>query len=128
MYRYPALVPVMDWMDSSAPTPPLVVVSKGSQAEGIQIQWKDDSTSTATYYVIYRFDERDSLTTEDPEKIYAIVQRTPYEIQTWTDAHTKKRTTYQYVITAVNRQHNESNRSKTLTIRTRGKKTSVKVL
>ena len=128
MYRHPALVPAMDWMDSSVPTPPIVVQINGSQAEGIQIHWKDDSISNASYYIIYRFDEGDSITIEDTEKMDAIVQRKPYQIQTWTDFHTKKRSTYQYVITAVNRQHNESNRGKTVRIKTRGKRTSLKVL
>lgn len=128
MYRHPALVPAMDWKETRVPAAPIVVGINGSQSEGIQIQWKDDSLSNASYYVIYRFDEGDALTIEDPEKIYAIVQRSPYQMQSWTDAYTKKRSTYQYVITAVNRQHNESYPGKTFTIKTRGKNTSIKVL
>jgi hypothetical protein len=64
----------------------------------------------------------------DPGKIQAIVQRSPYEDQSWTDYTAEKRTLYRYVVTAVDRLHNESGGSKTFTIKTRGKTGALKLL
>jgi hypothetical protein len=55
----------------------------------------------------------------------SIVQRKPYELQSWVDNQTTKRTEYTYAITAADRLHNESETSNTVTIRTRGKRKPV---
>jgi len=128
VYRYPALVPAMDWIESEVPAPPTIQNVAGSQGQGVQIEWRDDSSSHASYYILYRFNKSDSIMFEDPEKIWAIVQRSPYENQSWTDYTTEKRTLYRYVVTAVNRLHNESGGSKTFTIKTRGKIGALKLL
>jgi hypothetical protein len=128
IYRYPSLVPVMGWIDGKAPDAPAIASAVGSQKEGIELKWSDALATDASYYVIYRFNKGDSITLEDSRNIQATVQRSPYDIQSWTDHHTEKRTEYMYVITAVDRIHNESNSSNVFVIKTRGKRTPLKVL
>jgi hypothetical protein len=127
IYRHPSLVPVMDWIDAKAPDVPTIDSVHGSHGKGVELKWKDSSPDDASYYVIYRFNKDDSVTLQDPRNIQAIVQRSPYDIQSWIDHHTEKRTQYNYVITAVDRLHNESDGSKLLAIKTRGKRGSLKV-
>jgi uncharacterized lipoprotein YddW (UPF0748 family) len=128
IYRHPALVPAMDWIDAKAPDAPTIDSIHGSQAKGVELKWKDAFPPDASYYVIYRFNKGDSITLEDPGKIQAIVQRSPYDSQSWIDHHTEKRTQYRYVVTAVDRLHNESAGSKFFAIKTKGKRGSLKVL
>jgi len=118
----------MDWIDAKAPDVPTINSVDGSQGKGVELTWRDTLPTDASYYVIYRFDKADSITLEDPGKIQAIVQRSPYDDQTWVDHRTEKRTEYRYVITAVDRLHNESEGSKAFVIKTRGKRSSLKVL
>lgn len=128
IYRHPALVPAMDWIDSKNPTAPTIERISGSQGKGVELLWKDDLPTDASYYVIYRYEKSDSTSLDDPVKIQAIVQRRPYQTQSWTDPHTEKRTLYRYVVTAVDRLHNESVGSKTFVIKTRGKNGALRVL
>ena len=61
----------------------------------------------AVQYVVYRFDNKEKIDLEDPSHIVAITRDTfiplPYE-----DGKTK----YQYVVTALDRLHNESKPAK----------------
>jgi hypothetical protein len=91
---------------------------------GIELHWND--RGDASYYVIYRCLKDEVLNTENPAHIVAIVQRQPYTTQRWIDHATRKRTSYTYGITAVDRLHNESKPAKLLTITTRGRRGSVK--
>ena len=128
MYQHPALVPAMDWIDSKSPAAPTIDRISGSQGNGVELIWKDELPTDAFYYVIYRFNKSDSVMLDDPRKIQAIVQRSHYQTQSWTDLHAEKRTLYRYVITAVDRLHNESGNSKTFVIKTRGKSGALRVL
>jgi len=126
IYRHPALVPVMDWLDTAAPAPPVIDAISGAPATGVSLTWKDGSATDAAYYVIYRFEKDDSINTRDPTKIQAIIPRLAYERQTWVDRRLKKRMQYKFVITSVDRLHNESTNSKVFTVKTRGRKREVK--
>jgi uncharacterized lipoprotein YddW (UPF0748 family) len=128
MYPHRALVPVMEWIDAAAPVQPLIENITGSQGKGVELKWKDSTATDASYYVIYRFNDGDAITLHDPAKIQATVPRNVYGIQQWTDHHTKKRKKYTYIITAVDRLHNESTASKPFPIKTRGKKGVLKKL
>jgi len=127
LYRHPALVPVMDWIDATPPSPPAINSAGGSQRTGVEIRWEDAVLTDASYYVIYRFDPEEKIKLDDPANIQAIVPRSSYNIQSWTDRNISKRTRYTYIVTAVDRLHNESSGSNTLLIRTRGRKGSLKV-
>ena len=64
---------------------------------------KDLELSRATQYVVYRFDRQEPIRLDDPSHIVAITRQTqlllPYQ---------DGRTTWRYVVTALDRLHNES--------------------
>ena len=126
IYPHKALVPVMPWIKGETPIKPQVTSVSGSAGKGIRLEWKDPVPSSATYYVIYRFEEEDSIDLDNASRIRKIIQRRPYAIQAWVDDRAERRTTYRYAITAVDRLHNESPASAPVEIRTRGKRGSVK--
>ena len=125
IYRYPSLVPVMDWLPADKPAPPLVKYAGGSQGQGILIEWQDAASFSSAYYVVYRFEGDEPVNLEDATRIQAILPREVYANQSWTDANTRKRSVYKYVISAVGRLHHESEGSEVITITTRGKRGKV---
>ena len=127
IYPHKALVPVMDWLPGHTPAAPLIVEIEGNQMDGIRVAWKDTLSSSGAYYVIYRFEEGDSLNIENPAAIRAIEPRKAYAKQLWVDKQTEKRTAYTYVVTACDRLHNESAPSAAVGVKTRGRRGEVKV-
>lgn len=128
MYRYPALIPSMSWIDAKPPSTPIVKNGEGSRGSGVQISWSDSTDSDASYYVVYRFVKGNLISDSNPANIVAVVQREPSAIQSWIDKTTNKRTVYSYAISAVDRGHNESTLSRILILKTKGKKRKVKVV
>ncbi len=105
-HRYPALVPDSPFMDAVAPGK----VKKLKQVwttDGPVLYWKAPKAKTemdkAARYVVYRFEKGKTVNLEDVSHIVAITcdffYRMPY-----TDGKTK----YWYVVTALDRLHNES--------------------
>lgn len=127
LYTYKALVPTMDWIYAVAPLAPELNTISGSQEEGVRLEWQDVIPRRSAYFVVYRFKEGEPLNTEDPAHIRAIVQRQPYSTQFWVDEKTDKRTEYTYVLTAVDRLHNESSPGMPFTIKTRGKRGEIRL-
>ncbi|MEM9986965.1 MAG: family 10 glycosylhydrolase, partial [Bacteroidota bacterium] len=74
-YRYPALVPGMQWKDSIPPLAPreLRILP---HPEGAQLLWQGPESAAdeerATYYVIYRYDRGAAISTHDPANIVGI--------------------------------------------------------
>jgi fibronectin type 3 domain-containing protein len=128
IYPHKALVPTMPWIPATTPGPPQLTGIAGSQAEGVRLEWKDTTPETASYYVIYRFNMADSVDTGNASRILEVVPRTAYANQSWVDHNTKKRTAYRYLITAVDRLHNESTPSMPAQIRITGKRRPVKII
>lgn len=127
IYAYPSLVPVMDWLPAEKPAAPELVSIRGSQQDGVVIEWRGGLSSADSYYVIYRFNKDETLNTEDATRIIAIVPRNTYRTMSWSDRKTQKHTQYLYAVTAVSRLHHESPVSNTIAIRTRGKRGGVRV-
>ena len=105
-WKYPVLMPEMPWIDDDAPRKPRKV--KVMDIEGKKVlfwtapkgdKWYD----VATKYVVYRFDKGEDLNTDDPTKIIAITRDTHCELP---DMPHKTRAVY--VVTALDRMHNES--------------------
>jgi uncharacterized lipoprotein YddW (UPF0748 family) len=128
IYPYKALVPVMDWLPSDAPLAPALLEAGGSLERGLVLQWKDSVATTADYYVVYRFDAGEPVNLDDATRIAAVVPRSSYPVQTWTDTSTRVRKQYTYLVTGVSRLHHESSASNALTVRTRGKRKPVLVV
>ncbi|MEM7037850.1 MAG: family 10 glycosylhydrolase, partial [Bacteroidota bacterium] len=108
VYRYPALVPAMPWLDSIPPNHPdsLEVTALG---EGVLLKWQRPQPALdnelPAYYVIYRFDENEVYDMDDPRNIVAIRRQLSYIDDTVLPGKE-----YTYVITSVDRLHNESER------------------
>ncbi|MBK0380247.1 glycoside hydrolase family 10 protein [Mucilaginibacter segetis] len=115
-YRYPALPPQMLWLDSVPPMPPINFNAK-IQGKGVLLNWQAPvmaaDSETAYGYVIYRFEVHDEFNLADPKNILHI----QYDNGTiYHDTNVRPGKTYFYVITAIDRLKNESDRSATLTV------------
>ncbi|TRX48616.1 family 10 glycosylhydrolase [Fulvivirga sp. M361] len=128
MYPSEALIPVMPWLDDTPPEAPVWQEIIGNQKYGVKLQWQDSTPGDAHYYVVYRFDADEEINIHDPSKILATVPRSPYHTQSYTDRSTETRTQYRYLVTAVDRKHNESQVSAEKRVKTRGAHRAVKEL
>jgi uncharacterized lipoprotein YddW (UPF0748 family) len=113
-YRHPALPPVMLWLDSIPPNPPINFTATSGKT-GVELKWatplpaKDNEPVYG--YVVYRFDGNEKVNLEDPQYILHI----QYNDDTfYTDETAKKGKTYLYVVTAIDRLKNESDPSPTI--------------
>lgn len=105
-WRYPALQPQMPFIDNKAPkkvrklkpvwtADGYVLFWTAPRGKG----WKDE----AAQYVVYRFASKEKVDITDPSKILTITSDTFYRLP-YNDGKTK----YTYVVTALDRLHNES--------------------
>jgi len=115
-YKYLALPPPMLWLDSVPPNVPQNLVVKAN-GPGVALNWEPPlpaKDNEPVYgYVIYRFEGNDKIDIENPAHILHIA----YNNSTFYEDNTvKKGGTYLYVITAIDRLKNESDRSPTIAI------------
>ncbi len=127
IYSYKSLVPVMDWLPSDKPHAPVLASAYGKQREGVTLKWKDSLSRVTDYYVVYRFNKDEPVNTEDATRIVAIVPRSPYAEQAFTDKQVRKHSGYTYVVTGVSRLHQESPGSNSLDVRVRGRNGAVRI-
>ncbi len=105
-HKYPALIPVFDFMDNEAPGK--VKKLKGVWTEdGYMLFWTTpkahDEMDKAVQYVVYRFDKKEKVDLSDPSHIVAITRNCFYKLP-----YENGKTKYRYVVTALDRLHNES--------------------
>lgn len=116
LYRYPALVPAMPWLDNEAPKKPKLRDAK-RVADGVEITIEDHNLNKDTaYYVIYRFDGNKRGSIDDAANILATVRKIDKK-QTYLDDTAEPGKTYTYVVTAVDRLHNESGYNRSVTVK-----------
>lgn len=118
LFRYPALLPVMAWKDSIAPNPPQNLrfgPIAGTSPAGLQWDGPTPASDgdTATRYVVYRFTQPPTQPSDldDPSKIVAITaapSSVPKTIPPSSSSY--------YVVTTLDRNHNESGMSNTLMV------------
>lgn len=105
-HKYPALVPVFDFIDNKAPAK-VRKLKREWVGEEMVLTWEapeaDDEMDRAVHYVVYRFGNKEKVDIEDPSRIVAITRDTHYVLP-YEDGKTK----YQYAVTALDRLHNES--------------------
>ena len=106
IYKYPSLIPAMTWLDSVAPSEPLRFKAR-LKDEQITLKWRapkyESSQDSAAYYVVYRFNEGESINLNLSNKIISIQKETSF-----IDSSASVEKCYQYAVTAVDRLHNES--------------------
>lgn len=76
-------------------------------ADGYILFWTapkaKDEMDRAVQYVVYRFDNKEKVNLNDPSHIVAITNDTFYKLP-----YENGKTKYRYVVTALDRLHNES--------------------
>ncbi|QHL88134.1 family 10 glycosylhydrolase [Nibribacter ruber] len=112
-YKYPALVPTMPWLDDVAPLAPKSVKATNT-LDGIHLAWKAPAPApdgeTARYYVVYRAPKGTDIDMENPAHILKIHHGGTSYLDTSAISGQK----YTYLVTAVDRLHNESRPSETV--------------
>nr|AYQ75532.1 hypothetical protein EAV92_06895 [Cohnella candidum] len=107
IYRYPALVPASPNLDSEAPAAP--VLTKGlRKAAGVELKWQDGASRDTAYYAVYRFGEGEQTNIGDATKLLGTVRKSADAEQSYTDRTAEEGKRYTYVVTALDRLHNES--------------------
>lgn len=105
-HKYPALVPTSPFMDDKAPGK-VRKLKPVWTADGYILFWTTpkakDEMDEAVQYVVYRFKNGEKINISDPSHIVKITRDTFYKLP-YEDGKTK----YQYVVTALDRLHNES--------------------
>ena len=117
-YKLPALPPPMLWLDSIGPHSPQLLKATISLTQAVQLTWQTPvmaADNEPVYgYVIYRFNEKDKIDTDDPQHILHI----QYDPSTsFTDQTAEKGKKYIYVVTAIDRLKNESAHSEPATLK-----------
>ena len=105
-HKYPALPPVFDFMDNEAPAKVRKMKPVWTE-DGYILFWKapkyKEEMNRAVQYVVYRFNDKEKVNIDDPSHIVAITRDNFYKLP-YEDGKTK----YRYVVTALDRLHNES--------------------
>lgn len=105
-HKYPALVPVFDFMDNTAPDKVKKAKSIWTK-DGYMLFWTapkfKDPMDEAVQYVVYRFGPKENINLDDPSHIVCITRNNYYKLP-----YQNGKTKYRYVITALDRIHNES--------------------
>ncbi|HXI00081.1 MAG TPA: family 10 glycosylhydrolase [Sphingobacteriaceae bacterium] len=113
-YQYPALVPIMKWLDSVPPNAPsnLLAVAENGQTK---LTWRAPAPAfdgdNAYGFVVYRFNNNEAVNLLDPKYILKI----NFDATTsFTDITAQRGKTYTYAVTAIDRLKNESGASNTV--------------
>ena len=114
-HRYPALIPA--YLHMHAGSPPEVKSLKANRTpQGYILHWQrngdPDNPENAQYFVIYRFGNKEKINLNDPSKIVEITRNTLYQLP-YNNGSEK----YIYVVTSVDRFHNESKKGRMRAVR-----------
>ncbi|MDR2804114.1 MAG: family 10 glycosylhydrolase [Dysgonamonadaceae bacterium] len=107
---YPALIPAYLHMHAKRPQD-VKSLKVERTPQTYCLHWKRNgdprNPEKAQYYVIYRFGDKEKVNTDDPSKIVAITRNTSYLLP-----YRQGNETCKYVVTSVDRFHNESKKGK----------------
>lgn len=111
-YRYPALLPLMPWLDSLAPEAPRLLSALPLNG-GLQLSWMDTDTSAKTTgFVVYRFPGDTIWDLDNPAYILKILKRSMLRdsasVLSFTDSSYRPGEQFLYTVTALDRMQNES--------------------
>lgn len=115
-YRNPSLPPVMLWLDSVAPNVPRNFSARALNGE-VHLNWEAPiiaADKESVYgYVIYRYEGTEKIDPEDAKNILHIQYNTT---PNYVDTTAMKGKSYSYIVTALDRLKNESERSPAIAI------------
>jgi uncharacterized lipoprotein YddW (UPF0748 family) len=105
-HKYPALIPAYTFMHDQAPKKVKALKTEWT-ADGYMLKWKAKQSQmdpeSANYFVVYRFNKGERIDLDDPSKIICTTRNTHYKLP-----YKKGKEKFVYVVTAVDRFHNES--------------------
>jgi hypothetical protein len=106
-YTHPALIPLMPQRGGEPPRRP-VLISARPGADGVQLRWAQDRRSTS--FALYRFDGTRPVSDCDLADASHLVAtaRSAGVLQSFTDTTAQPTRRYTYVLTTLDRLHNES--------------------
>ncbi len=114
-HRYPALIPAYTHLHDQAPKAVKGLTTEWT-ADGFLLQWKaqqsPDNPELAHYFVIYRFEDKEPVDLSNPARIVGMTRDTWYRLP-----YDHGEVKYRYVVTAVDRFHNESEKGKSKKIK-----------
>ncbi|WP_241840439.1 glycoside hydrolase family 10 protein [Fictibacillus sp. S7] len=117
IYKYPSLIPSMPWIDDQAPKSPKIRgISYRNDTVSFVIE-KHNKHSDATAYAVYRFEGKKKGSIDDASHMLMTIY-SPKQKYLFTDQTAEAGKTYTYVVTALDRTHNESKPSKSFKIKT----------
>jgi uncharacterized lipoprotein YddW (UPF0748 family) len=115
-YRYPALPPPMLWLDSVPPNAPQGFMAR-AEKKSVVLKWSPPlpapDNEPVYGYVIYRFQVNEKFDLGDPRNILHIQYNTEPVYQ---DTNVLPGKTYFYVVTAIDRLKNESERTPAIAV------------
>lgn len=106
-YRYPALIPPMEWLDGEAPDQPVMFKAR-SEKGGVYLHWEMADIAKnkdISYFVVYRARGKKLESIDNPCYILETVNGAS---AFYIDRSARSRKKYTYAVTAVDRLHNES--------------------
>ena len=109
-YKTPSLMPTMAWKDVVAPSAPTNLLVSVTNS-GVQLKWTKPVAGTSEIekirgYVVYRFADNEANDISKAEAIRTII---PKDTNAYFDAESSpKAFKYSYLVTALDRLHNES--------------------
>ena len=111
LYRYKSLPPRMPWLDDVAPEPPKNLEARAMAGNAaVILHWEAAATAPdgdqAYGYVIYRFNQGESIDLDNPQNILYIGYDS--EQLSYADNQLRSGAKYTYVVTALDRLKNES--------------------
>ncbi len=113
--RFPALIPAYAHMHNKRPKDVKSLKAEWT-ADGYKLHWKRNgdvvNPEKAQYYVIYRFKDKEKTNLEDASKIVKITRNTEYILP-----YESGKEKYKYVVTSVDRFHNETKKGKSKTVK-----------
>ncbi len=108
-YKYPSLIPPMLWLDSIPPLKP-VNLNAMVESNGVLLTWNLPEPAVdgdlPKYFIVYRFDSEEEINIDDPRSIrfISVDDTTNYFDIFVPDSSIS----YAYVVTSLDRLHNES--------------------
>lgn len=109
-HRYPALIPAYTQLHNRPPKEVSKLKAEWTP-QGYMLHWQAEQSPTnpelAAYFVVYRFDVKEPIDLNDPAKIVAITRDRHYLMP-----YDRGKRKYRYVVTAVDRFHNESEKGR----------------
>lgn len=107
-YRYPALIPPLNYLDDRPPLPPAAPDSR-SDRPGIALQWLLPNHPDAAYVAIYR----QKGNTSPPLSSEQLIALVPAQAGQYLDRDTKFLRKYSYRLTTIDTAYNESEQAAT---------------